>query len=127
MAARRSDGLKLISWREGRCLTWNDTVTHTRAPSYLSISPSSPAAAAEAAAKCGNLSNSFVSSNRFRDSGLINQAWIDILSTRLSRTTDDPRETFFFQRLSVVIQRLFSAQSKFFDIPGHTKICYMSS
>jgi len=136
---KRPDGLTLIPWREGRCLTWDVTVTHTVAPSYLSIASSSPAAVAEAAAQ--RKIDKYVEIARthlfvpiaFETLGPINQAGTDFLSAlghRLSRSTDDPRETFFlFQRLSVAIQRfnsvcfthsLGNAQSRFLDLPGHT-------
>jgi len=45
------DGLTLIPWRDGRCATWDVTVTDTVAHSYLSISSACAALAAEAAAK----------------------------------------------------------------------------
>jgi len=48
---KRPDGLTLIPWRDGRCATWNVTVTDAVAPSYLSVSSACVALAAEAAAK----------------------------------------------------------------------------
>jgi len=48
---KRPDGLTLIPWRNGRCVTWEVKVADTVAPSYLSISSSCVPSAAEAAAK----------------------------------------------------------------------------
>jgi hypothetical protein len=46
----RPDGLTLIPWHAGRSLTWDVTVTHTLAESYLSVTPLTPGRAAELAA-----------------------------------------------------------------------------
>jgi len=136
--SKRPDGLTLIPWREGRCATWDVTVSHTAAASYLGITSSSPAAAAEAAAK--RKEEKYVEISRthlffpiaFETFGPINQTGIDFLSTlghRLSLCTDDPRESFFlFQRLSIAIQRFNAvcftysfgnAQAQFLDQPRH--------
>ena len=48
---KRPDGITLIPWREGRSATWDVTVTHTVATSYLGLTSECAAAAAEAAAK----------------------------------------------------------------------------
>ena len=115
---KRPDGLTLIPWREGRCLTWDVTVTDTVAPSYLSISSVSAASAAEAAAKRKEEKYSKITCNylfcpiAFETLGPINREGADFISAlghRISSNTDDPRETFFlFQRLSVAIQRFNS-------------------
>jgi len=48
----RPDGLTLIQWRDGRCVSWDVTVTDTVASnSYLGMSSACAASAAEAAAK----------------------------------------------------------------------------
>jgi hypothetical protein len=47
---KRPDGLTLIPWREGRCATWDVTVTDTTAVSYIAITSSLAGSAAEAAA-----------------------------------------------------------------------------
>ena len=35
---KRSDGLTLTSWQDGRCLAWDATVVDTLAPSYVAVS-----------------------------------------------------------------------------------------
>ena len=47
---KRPDGLTQISWEEGKCVTWDVTVTDTLAASNLNLSASSAGAAAENAA-----------------------------------------------------------------------------
>jgi len=47
---KRPDGLTLIPWREGRCLSWDVTIVDTLAISYVTQCASSAGAAAEAAA-----------------------------------------------------------------------------
>jgi len=48
---KRPDGLTLTRWKEGRCVTWDVTVTDTVAASYLSATSACAGSAAEAAAK----------------------------------------------------------------------------
>jgi len=112
---KRPDGLTLIPWRDGRCATWDVTVTDTVAPSYLSMSSACAASAAEAAAKHNEEKYIEIACNHhffpspLRRSVLtmsVHADFISALSHRISTHTDDPRETFFlFQRLSVTIQR----------------------
>ena len=47
---KRPDGMTLIPWRTGRCLTWDVTVIDSLAESYLPISAVTQAGAAELAA-----------------------------------------------------------------------------
>ena len=47
---KRSDGLTLIPWREGRCLVWDVTVADTTAAFYLPSTSISAGSAAELAA-----------------------------------------------------------------------------
>ena len=47
---KRPDGLTLVLWQKGRCLTWDVTVVHPLAPSYLSATSPLPGSAEEAAA-----------------------------------------------------------------------------
>jgi len=47
---KRPDGLTLTPWKEGRCATWDVTVTDTVAASYLSATSACSGSAAEAAA-----------------------------------------------------------------------------
>ena len=136
---KRPDGLTLLPWRDGRCATWNVAVTDTVAASYVGISSSCAASAAEAAAK--RKEEKYVEICRthhffpiaFETFGPMNQVGSEFISTlgqRLTRITDDPRETsFLFQRLSVAVQRFNGVcftnsfghlQDQFFDHPRHT-------
>ena len=47
---KRPDVLTLIPWRRGKSLTWDVTVAHTLADSYVSVTARSGGAAAEQAA-----------------------------------------------------------------------------
>ena len=47
---KRPDGLTLIPWQRGKPLTWDVTVAHTLADSYVSATARSGNAAAEQAA-----------------------------------------------------------------------------
>jgi len=46
----RPDGLTLIPWQRSKSLTWDVTVVHTLADSYVSVTARSGGAAAEQAA-----------------------------------------------------------------------------
>ncbi len=112
---KRPDGLTLIPWREGRCATWDVTVSNTVAASYLSASSTTAASAAESAAQRKETKYSEISKSHlffplaFETMGPINQSGQDFLSElgrRISVRTDDPREAcFLFQRVSVTLQR----------------------
>jgi len=117
----RSDGKRPdVPWREGRCATWDVTVTNTVATSYLAMSSVSATSAAEAAATRKNTKYAEISRTHLffplaiEIMGPINQVGQDFISElgrRISSTTDDPRETaFLYQRLSVAVQR-FNAVS----------------
>ena len=112
---KRPDGLTLLPWRDGRCVTWDVTVTDTIAASYVGISSSCAASAAEAAAK--RKEEKYVELCRthhffpivFETFGSINQVGSEFISAfgqKLTRISDDPCESsFLFQRLSVAVQR----------------------
>jgi hypothetical protein len=112
---KRPDGLTLVPWQAGRCATWDVTVTHTVADSFVGISAACAGAAAEAAANRKEAKYTDISQSHlffpvaFETMGPINQTGSDFLSLlgrRLATVTDDPRESFFlFQRLSIAIQR----------------------
>ena len=112
---KRPDGLTLIPWREGRCATWDVTVSNTVAASYLSASSITAASAAESAAQRKEAKYSEIAKSHlffplaFETMGPINQIGQDFLSElgrRISARTDDPREAcFLFQRVSVTLQR----------------------
>ena len=86
---KRPDGLALIPWRDGRCATWDVTVTDsdTVVASYLSLTSSCASSAAEAAAtrKGENIQKSpatiFFSHFAFETFGPINQGDCDFLSS----------------------------------------------
>ena len=47
---KRPDGLTLVPWQGGRCLTWDTTIVDTLAVSYVQIGSTAPAGAANTAA-----------------------------------------------------------------------------
>lgn len=112
---KRTHGLTLNPWSEGRGATWDVTVNDTVAHSYLS---SSSAHAAEAAAERKISKYTDIActhpflSIAFETLGPINQVgadFISALSLRISSNTDNPREMFLlFRRLSVATQRFNS-------------------
>jgi len=48
---KRPDGVTLLSWKQGKCATWDVTVSDTLAQSYVHETSQTPGAAAEAAAE----------------------------------------------------------------------------
>jgi len=112
---KRPDGLTLIPWQAGRSLTWDVTVSHTLANSYLSSASLIPGGVAEEAAvrkneKYAVLSNQYLFQPlAFETLGPINssgQVFLTELGRRISAVTGDQREAaFLFQRLSVAVQR----------------------
>ena len=112
---KRPDGLTSIPWREGRSATWDVTVTNTVATSYVAMTSVCAAAAAEAAAQRKESKYAEITQTHlfyplaFETMGPINSVGLDFISDlghRISRVTDDPRETsFLFQRISIAIQR----------------------
>ncbi len=136
---KRPDGLTLTPWKEGRCATWDVTVTDTVAASYLNATSACAGSAAEAAAKRKEEKYAEISATyhffplAFETFGPINHVGSEFLCSlgqRLSLISDDPRETsFLFQRLSVSIQRFNSVcfynsfgnlPAQFFDQPRRT-------
>ena len=112
---KRPDGLTLIPWQAGKCMTWDVTATDTLAESYLLATSSSAGAAAESAAERKELKyQSLVLTHTFiplafETLGPINSkgtVFLNQLGRRISTCTNDMRETsFLFQRLSLTIQR----------------------
>jgi hypothetical protein len=111
---KRPDGLTLIPWRDGRCATWDVTVTDTVAASYLHATSCTAGSAAEAAASRKEDKYVEISSSSyhffplaFETFGLTNQRGSDFLSPlgqRLSLISDDPRESSsLFQRLYLLL------------------------
>jgi hypothetical protein len=112
---KRPDGVTLVPWQAGRCVTWDVTVVDTLAESYLSRSAQGAGAAAEIAAdrkvaKYNNLIQTYLFVPlAFETLGPLNQEGHDFvtrLGRHLGQITSDPRETsFLYQRLAVTIQR----------------------
>ncbi|HSN23938.1 MAG TPA: reverse transcriptase domain-containing protein, partial [Methylomicrobium sp.] len=115
---KRPDGLTLIPWQAGKPLTWDVTVTHTLADSYVPNTFTTPGGAAEMAAnrktdKYAALAQTHIFQPlAFETLGPINtsgQLFLNELGRRISQTTGDTRETsYLFQRLSVTVQRFNS-------------------
>jgi len=112
---KRPDGMTLIPWQQGRCLTWDVTVVDTLATSYSSTSATTAGAVAEAAAarkaaKYTELSATYLvvpiaveTMGPFCADAI---KFLSELGRRLSLRSDNPRETaFLFQRISVLLQR----------------------
>ena len=111
----RPDGLTLIPWKEGKCLTWDVTVADTLAATYVSAtSVKAGEAAARLAAnkrdKCEEITHTHLFCPiAVETMGPVEDEGRDLLSAighLITKITGDPRETsFLFQRLSVIIQR----------------------
>ena len=112
---KRPDGVTQIPWAEGKCVTWDVTVTDTLAASNVRSSSLLAGSAAEAAAvkkeqKYSELMNrytfvpiAFETMGATNDSG---SEFIDQIGKRSHAVTGDIREkTFLWQRLSVALQR----------------------
>jgi len=61
----RSDGVTPLPWKQGKCVTWDVTVSDTLAQSYVHETSQTPGTAAEAAAdrktnKCASLTPSYL-------------------------------------------------------------------
>jgi len=107
---KRPDGVTLIPWKNGRCVTWDATVTDTMAQSYLPVTSQTSGAAAEAAAdrKTANYAPltqaySFIPIAA-ETMGAINSdgiTFLDDLGRRITQVTDDN----LYQRLSFLTQR----------------------
>jgi len=112
---KRPDGVSLIPWRSGKPVTWDVTVIDTLAESYSATASATPGGVAELAAerkleKYSCLPNSYdFQPLAFETLGPINSTAISFISElgrRIEQVTGDRRETvYFFQRLSVAVQR----------------------
>ena len=111
---KRPDGLSLIHWQGGKCLTWNVTVAGTLAATYLaSASTTAGSIAKGAASRKDNKYSAIAQFHVFvplaiETLGPINfkgLQFLSELSDRLTAATDEPREaSFLFQRISILIQ-----------------------
>jgi len=112
---KRTDGVTLIPWSRGRCLTWDVTVPDTFAASHLPATSLTAGAAAEKAASLNTnkyedlqTTHLFVpiaieTSSCFNQTGL---EFITELGNRLKHVTGDKLKlTYLYQRLSIAIQR----------------------
>ena len=112
---KRPDGLTLIPWRGGRPLTWDVTVIHPLADSYVATSSREAGAAAELAAErksskyAALLSTCLFTPIAFETLGPMNKSardFISLLGARIGVVSGDHRETaYLFQRISVLLQR----------------------
>ncbi len=112
---KRPDGLTLVPWQSGRSATWDVTVVHTLAASYVSQSAVQAGSVATAAserktAKYNNLSSSHIffpvaveTLGPLADDA---HCFLTEIGRRATLCTADPRETaFLYQRISVAVQR----------------------
>jgi Reverse transcriptase (RNA-dependent DNA polymerase) len=112
---KRPDGATLIPWSGGRYLTWDATVVHTCASSYISHPNAQQEPAAIQAAQRKELKYSGLPLTHMfvpvalETLGPINPAGMDFireLGKRMSVISGDHGETnYLFQRLSVCVQR----------------------
>jgi hypothetical protein len=112
---KRPDGLTLVPWQGGRCLTWHGTIVDTVAASYLDATSYAAGSACEAAAirkttKYATTSALHIFTPVAAETlGPLSQQTVDFLTdlgNRLFASSDDPRETrFLFQQVSVLFQR----------------------
>ena len=112
---KRPDGITQIPWSEGKCITWDVTVTDTLAAFNLLPSSTVGGGAAEAAAR--RKEDKYLQLRQhyhfvpvaFETLGPVNASgaqFIDDIGKRLRAVTDDSRESsFLWQRLSVTLQR----------------------
>jgi len=112
---KRPDGITLIPWGRGRCMTWDVTISDTLANSHLARTSLVAGAAAEAAALLKiRKYDDLLPTHDFcpvaiETLGPINEEGLEFLTElgkRASLISGDPRETaFLFQRISVAQQR----------------------
>ena len=112
---KRPDGVTVIPWSKGKCLTRDVTVTDTFATSHVNDTSSKAEAAADKTftsktAKYANLCQSHIFMPiTVETSGVWHKQFYDFimdLGRKILSITNDNRETsFLFQRLFIAIQR----------------------
>ena len=112
---KRPDGLTLVPWQNGRCLTWNATVVDSLAPPYLSATSSLPGSAAEAAATRKRSKYAAITLTHIfvlvaiKTIGSVNAEglnFLDQIGDGLSAVIGDSRRSsFLYQGLTVLVQR----------------------
>ena len=116
---KRLNGLTLIPWQRGKPLTWDVTVAHTLADSYMSATAHSGGAAPEqeAGRKTAKYDLLVQTGRLFQPIaaealGPLNQSSIAFFSElvrKIGSISGDNREpSFLFQRISIPIQRCIS-------------------
>ena len=112
---KRPDGITIIPWSYGRCMTWDVTVPDTYAQSYLSKTSVEASAAADTAVtrknnKYADIAQRYLfAAIAVESSGCWSEAslrTVKDIGRRISARTGDTRETtFLLQRLSIAVQR----------------------
>ena len=112
---KRPDGLILVLWQAGKCLTWDATVVDTLAWSYVSVTATRVGGVADATAERKSLKYASITNKHIfvpvaiETLGPICSRGLSFffeISNRLAAISGDARETsFLFQRVSVLIQR----------------------
>ena len=113
---KRPDGVTLLPWKQGKCATWDVTVSDTLAQSYVHETSQTPGAAAEAAAerkknKYSSLSQSYLFVPIAAETmGAISKDGMDFLcelGRRITQCTDDHRESAFHFNSTLQCGRCF--------------------
>ena len=112
---QRPDGLTLVPWQAGKCLTWDATVVDTLASSYVSVIATRVGRSADAAAERKSLKYASITDTHIFVPAAIETlgpicsrglSFVVEISNRLAAISGDARETsFLFERVSVLIQR----------------------
>jgi hypothetical protein len=112
---KRPDGVSLIPWARGRCLTWDVTSPDTLAPSHLHVTSLLAGAAAQKAEAAKTAKYAAIATTHafvplaFETLGAWGEeamSFVTDLGRRITAVTGEPRETMFLkQRLSIAIQR----------------------